>query len=292
MIVLDNINSNNPISINRAIQLLKANRSGFYKWYARSINDPKLLINEMKIKNEIQKIAIEFSRYGYRRITAELRNRGFIVNRKKILRLMREDNLLCVKKKFKPVTTNSNHNFMKYPNLIKDLEILKPNQVWASDITYIQLVKEFVYLAVIIDLFTRKCIGWDLSRSLGTQLTLNALNKTINTRWDENIRELIHHSDQGVQYASIAYTDCLKEHNIRISMSRKGNPYDNAFVESFIKTLKYEEVYLKEYESFPDAHSNINQFIKEVYNKKRLHSSLGYRSPDDFEKELNLNSVA
>ena len=292
MIVLDNINSNNSISINRAIQLLKANRSGFYKWYARSINDPKLLINEMKIKNEIQKIAIEFSRYGYRRITAELRNRGFIVNRKKILRLMREDNLLCVKKKFKPVTTNSNHNFMKYPNLIKDLEILKPNQVWASDITYIQLVKEFVYLAVIIDLFTRKCIGWDLSRSLGTQLTLNALNKTINTRWDENIRELIHHSDQGVQYASIVYTDCLKEHNIRISMSRKGNPYDNAFVESFIKTLKYEEVYLKEYESFPDAHSNINQFIKEVYNKKRLHSSLGYRSPDDFEKELNLNSVA
>ena len=181
---------------------------------------------------------------------------------------------------------------MEYPNLLKDLEITKPNQVWASDITHIQLVKEFVYLAVIIGLFTRKCIGWNLGRNLDPQLTLNALNKAINTRWDENIRELIHHSDQGVQYASIAYADCLKEHNIKISMSGKGNPYDNVFVESFIKTLKYEEVYLKEYESFSDAQSNINQFIKEVYNKKRLHSSLGYKSPDDFEKELNLNSVA
>lgn len=292
MIINENLNLNNTISINNASQLLGVSRRGFYKWKYRLENGSGSLINGMEIKNEIQKIAVEYSRYGYRRITAELRNRGFIVNRKKVLRLMREDNLLCIMKKFKPITTNSNHNFMKYPNLLIDLEITGPNQVWASDITYIQLTREYVYLGVIIYLFTRKCIGWDLSRNLDTQLTLNALNKAINTRWNENIRELIHHSDQGVQYASNAYTDCLKEHNIRISMSRKGNPYDNAFVESFIKTLKYEEVYLKEYESFEDALENIYKFIEVVYNKKRLHSSLGYRSPNDFEDQLNLNSVA
>jgi transposase InsO family protein len=246
----------------------------------------------MEIRSEIQKIAVDFPKYGYRRISAELRNRWFIVNNKKVLRLMREDSLLCVKKKFKPVTTNSNHNLIKYPNLMLDLKITYPNQVWASDITFIQLAKEFVYLAVILDLYSRKCIGWKLGENLDTQLTLGALNKAIKTRWNENIRGLIHHSDQGVQYASAAYIDCLKEHNIKISMSRKGNPYDNAFVESFIKTLKYEEVYLKEYESFQEAQSNINQFIREVYNKKRLHSSLGYQSPNDFEKELNLNSEA
>ena len=292
MVIQESLNSNNPLSINKAVRILDISKSGFYKWSNQPRNNAISLVNEMMLKNEIQAIAIEFSRYGYRRITAELKNRNFIVNRKKVLRLMREDNLLCVKKRFKPVTTNSNHNLMKYPNLIKDLEITQLNQVWASDITYIQLIKEFVYLAVIIDLFTRRCIGWDLNRNLDAKLTLNALNRAIKTRWDNNIRGLIHHSDQGVQYASIAYTDCLKEHSIKISMSRKGNPYDNAFVESFIKTLKYEEVYLKEYDSFNEAYQNIEKFIEEVYNKKRLHSSLGYRSPDDFEKELNLNSVS
>jgi putative transposase len=292
MVINETLNSNNTISISDASRLLSISRRGFYNWKYRLENGSGLLINDMEIKNEIQKIAVEFSRYGYRRIAAELKNRGFNVNRKKVLRLMREDNLLCVKKKFKPVTTNSNHNLKRYPNLLIGLKITRPNQVWASDITYIQLENEYVYLAVIIDLFVRKCIGWDLSRNLDSQLTLNALNKAINTRWDKNIQGLIHHSDQGVQYASIAYTDCLKENNIEISMSRKGNPYDNAFVESFIKTLKYEEVYLKEYESFEDALENIYEFIEEVYNKKRLHSSLGYRSPDDFEEQLNLNSVS
>jgi len=286
------LKSNNSLSINNVVRILDISKSGFYKWSNQLEKNTTLLVNEMKLKNEIQEIAVEFPRYGYRRISAELKNRSLIVNRKKVLRLMKEDNLLCVKKKFRPVTTNSNHSLMKYPNLIKDLEITKPDQVWASDITYIQLTKEFVYLAVIIDLFTRRCIGWDLDRNLDTQLTLNALNRAIETRWNDNIRGLIHHSDQGVQYASIVYTDCLKEHNIKISMSRKGNPYDNAFVESFIKTLKYEEVYLKEYDTFNEAYQNIEKFIEEVYNKKRLHSSLGYRSPDDFEKELNLNSVA
>lgn len=290
MIILNNLKSNKPISINRATKLMKVSRSGFYKWKNRLNCINKSIKGNMEIRNEIQKIAVDFPKYGYRRISAELRYRQFIVNNKKVLKIMREDNLLCAKKKFKPVTTNSNHNLIKYPNLILNLKITCPNQVWASDITFIQLAKEFVYLAVILDLYSRKCIGWKLGENLDTQLTLNALKKAIKTRWDENIRGLIHHSDQGVQYASAAYIDCLKEHSIEISMSRKGNPYDNAFVESFIKTLKYEEVYLKEYESFSDAQSNINQFIKEVYNKKRLHSSLRYQSPNDFERELNLNN--
>lgn len=285
--------SNNLVSTNKAIGLLNVSRSGFYDWKIRQDNGFSSSRTDMKIKNEIQNIAVEFPKYGYRRITAELRNRGFILNHKKVLWLMREDNLLCVKKMFRPITTNSNHNFRKYPNLIKDLEITRPNQVWASDITYIQLLKEFIYLAVILDLFTRRCIGWELSRNIDTDLTLNALHKAIKTRWNDKLRgNTIHHSDQGVQYAAYVYTDCLIDHDIQISMSSKGNPYENAFAESLIKTIKYEEVYMNEYESFKDALKNICNFIEEVYNKKRLHSSLGYRSPDDFERQLNLNSVA
>jgi transposase InsO family protein len=166
------------------------------------------------------------------------------------------------------------------------------NQVWASDITYIRLSEEFVYLAVILDLFSRRCIGWDLDRNLSTELTLNALKMAIKGRWNDNLRGLIHHSDQGVQYASKEYIESLEAHGIRISMAAQGNPYDNAFVESFIRTLKYEEVYLNEYEAFSEALENISRFIEDVYNRKRLHSSLGYRSPIDFEKEVTLNSVA
>jgi transposase InsO family protein len=205
---------------------------------------------------------------------------------------MKEDNLLVLKKRFKPVTTDSNHGFSVYPNLIKDLEITQLNQVWASDITYIQLSQEFVYLSVILDLFSRRCIGWSLGRSLDTQLTLNALEMALQTRWNDNMTRLIHHSDQGVQYASHQYVEQLKTHQIQISMSRKGNPYDNAFVESFIKTLKWEEVYLNEYETYGDALDTIGTFIDEIYNRKRLHSSLAYRSPVDFEQEANLNSIA
>jgi transposase InsO family protein len=293
MSIQKNLNPNNIISLSKATQLLDVSRYGFYKWEVRQEDGFSSSKDEMKLKDEIQKIAVEFPRYGYRRITAELRNRGIPINHKKVLWLMREDNLLCLKKKFKPITTNSNHNLKKYPNQIKNLEITRPDQVWASDITYIQLLKEFVYLSVILDLFTRRCIGWDLSRNIDTDLTLNALHKAINSRWNEKLRErTIHHSDQGVQYAALVYVDCLLDHGIKVSMSNKGNPYENAFAESFIKTIKYEEVYLNEYESFEDALKNIHKFIEEVYNKKRLHSSLGYRSPDDFEHQLNLNSVA
>ena len=204
---------------------------------------------------------------------------------------MREDNLLCIKKKFKPLTTNSNHGHKTYPNLVKNLKIHSLNQVWASDITYIQLINEFVYLAVIIDLFSRRCIGWELSRNIDSQLVLNALDQAFIDRWNNEISGLIHHSDQGVQYASDLYVSRLRKHNILISMSRKGNPYDNAFVESFIKTLKYEEVYLNEYNSYWDAFENISNFIDNVYNKKRLHSSLEYQSPIDFEQRKTLNRI-
>ncbi len=271
------------IPVIKAVELLGVSRSGYYRW--RKLDGDNE--DNMELRNLIQNIAIEFPAYGYRRITVELRNRGYRVNHKKVLRLMREDNLLCVKKIFKPITTDSNHNYRKYPNLVKDLEVNRINQVWAADITYIRLLKEYIYLAVIIDVFSRRCVGWELGRNLDAQLTLSALKKALRNR-----KPMIHHSDQGVQYASSEYVSCLEEHSIRISMSRKGNPYDNAFVESFIGTLKTEEVHLNEYETFSDAMSNIGEFIEEVYNRKRLHSSLGYKSPEDFEMEVGLNTDA
>jgi len=276
------LESGSQISVNRATQLLGVSRCGFYKWL-RSKSGQVNAIPDMDVRNEIQRIAVGFPAYGYRRITAELRNRSYSVNHKRVLRLMREDNLLCVHKDFKPKTTDSRHDLKAYPNLVKGLKITQLNQVWASDITYIRLSGEFVYLAVILDLFSRKCIGWNLD--INTELALKALAMAIETRWNENLRGLIHHSDQGVQYASEEYIGCLKAHGILISMSARGNPYDNAFVESFIRTLKYEEVYLNEYETFSDALDNIAHFIEDVYNKKRLHSAIGYRSPIDFEKE-------
>jgi putative transposase len=277
------------ISVNRAAELLDASRSGYYKWRDKS-HDPEAEINsDVSIKEEMQKIVIEFPGYGYRRVKVELRNRNHVVNQKKVRRLMKEDNLICVKKRFKLQTTDSNHGEKIYPNLAKNLEVKDINRLWVADITYIQLSKEFVYLAVIIDVFSRRCIGWDLSRNIDTQLTLNALLKALQTRNKDDLKSLIHHSDQGVQYASMDYVNYLKDIGIRISMSRKGNPYDNAFAESFMKTLKYEEVYINEYRRFNDALQNIEHFIEEVYNLKRLHSSIGYKSPVEFEKRKSLN---
>ena len=278
----------NPLSISAACSHLDVSRSGYYDWQRRPISEVQPDQYEMKLKNEMQKIAVEFPKYGYRRITAELNRRKYGVNRKRVLRLMREDNLLCMRHKFSPVTTNSNHHHKIYPNLARDMELTGLNQLWVADITYIQLLTEFIYLAVIIDVFSRRCIGWELDRNIDTTLTLNALSKALESRWTEDIKGLVHHSDQGVQYASHEYIDCLKEHSITVSMSRTGNPYDNAFAESFIKTLKYEEVYLSEYRIFEEAHDNIEQFIERVYNEKRLHSSIGYLPPNEFEEELAL----
>jgi len=242
----------------------------------------------MDLRNEIQEIAVEFPGYGYRRITRELRRRGYDVH-KPVLRIMGEDNLLCIKKKFTPRTTDSDHALQIYPNLAKDMEVTAINQLWVADITYIRLDREFVYLAVILDVFSRKCVGWELSRDIDTQLTLNALNKALSNRSGIDLSGLVHHSDRGVQYAANDYINQLNKNDIRISMGRKGNPYDNAFAESFIKTLKYEEVYLKEYESFDDAYMNIEEFIEVLYNEKRLHSSIGYLTPNEFEMKPYLN---
>lgn len=280
------------ISVKCTTKLLEVSRSGYYKWLHRSNDHDNVNNSDLQLRKQIQDIAIEFPGYGYRRITAELRNRGCHINHKKVRRLMKEDNLLCVKKKFKPTTTDSNHKEKIYLNLVKDLQVTGINQLWVADITYIQLLNEFVYLAVIIDVFSRRCIGWELSHHIDTQLTLNALYKALQTRGIDDLQDLIHHSDQGVQYASLDYVNCLKENGIQISMSRKGNPYDNAFAESFIKTLKCEEVYLNEYRTFNDASQNIECFIEEVYNLKRLHSSIGYKSPVDFEEALTLNIEA
>jgi transposase InsO family protein len=277
------------LSISQSCEALEVSRSGYYRWRTK----PEIVSSaNMDLKNQIQEIALEFTGYGYRRVTAELQNRGFKVNRKRVLRLMRQDNLLCLKKRFKPITTDSSHGLPIYPNLLKNTKITGLNQAWVSDITYVQLLHEHIYLAVILDLYSRKCIGWELSRNIDHQLAMNALAKALENRWPEATQGLVHHSDQGVQYASKYYVDCLKEHNILVSMSRKGNPYDNAFAESFIKTLKVEEVYLNEYGTFEDAYRNIWRFIEKVYNHKRLHSALDYRSPERFEMEIALNTVA
>jgi putative transposase len=273
----------NQISISRGCSALGVSRSGYNKWIRKDqthYSDPE----EMKLKNEIHAIAIDFPRYGYRRITIELHRRGFEVNQKVVYELMRIDNLLCIKKQFVPKTTDSEHNLPVYPNLARDIVIVGINQLWAADITYIRLVREFIYLAVIIDVFSRKCIGWKLGRDIDAKLALSALDMALVDRKDMGISDLIHHSDQGVQYASWNYVNRLKEYGINISMSRRGNPYDNAFAESFIKTLKYEEVYLWEYETFDEAHKNIKKFLEVVYNKKRVHSSIGYVTPEEFEK--------
>ena len=275
--------SEKQISIEQACSALEIGRSSYYKWK----QNPEYVDNDIYLRKEIQGICLEFPFYGYRRVTEELYRRKIDVNRKKVLRIMKEDNLLSRRKRaFKPVTTQSDHDYKIYPNLIKNIEVTGLNQVWVADITYIQLVDEFIYLATIEDIFSRKCIGWALSRDIDTILTLNALEMAISKRKSLGMKGLIHHSDRGVQYASNDYVDLLNKFRIIISMSRSGNPYDNAFMESFNKTIKVEEVYINEYQTFEDAYRNIKHFIELVYNKKRLHSSLGYVPPEEFEKEV------
>jgi transposase InsO family protein len=237
---------------------------------------------QMEIRDELQRIALEFPSYGYRRITAEMRRRNWDVNHKRVLRLMREDNLLCLRRKsFVAVTSNSRHSWRIYPNLARTMKLTAVNQLWVADITYIRLRTEFAYLAVILDAYSRRVIGWALGRGLDAELTLSALRMALRQR--QPAAGLVHHSDRGVQYACSDYTDLLKQHQVVISMSRTANPYDNAIAESFIKTLKYEEVYRNEYRDVLDAFANIGDFIERVYNLNRLHSALGYIPPAEFE---------
>jgi len=252
-------------------------RAGFYRWREPRQTTPV----EMELRDEMQKVALEYPAYGSRKMTAELKRRGFSVGRKRVRRMMRQDNLLCIRRRAFVTTTNSRHSLPVYPNLAREVQPAAINQLWVADITYIRLRTEFVYLAVVLDTFSRRVIGWALGRTLEAELALTALRMAVIER--EPAPGLVHHSDRGVQYACGDYTDLLKEHGITISMSRKGNPYDNAACESFMKTLKYEEVYRNEYRDFQDVHAGISEFLDHVYNQKRLHSALGYVPPAEFE---------
>jgi putative transposase len=246
---------------------------------------PKKQEEDLVWKTRIEEIQGIFPKYGYLRVGAELKRQGYKVNKKKIHRIMSKYGLIQKKKQKKHSTTDSNHSLSTYPNLIKDLIPAYPDHIWVGDITYIRLGKGFVYLAVILDVFTRGVRGWALGETLEAGLTISALNNAL-SRY--NVPEY-HHSDQGKQYCSYDYTDILKKNGIRISMSRKATPTDNPYIESFFKTLKYDEVYMWEYDTIETVRLRISEFIDTTYSKKRLHSSLGYVPPEEFESEWNKN---
>lgn len=281
--------SESKLPIKMACETLGCSRISYYRY--EDAGSYYCSIEDVEIKKMIEKVLKEFPCYGYKRVTKQLQRQNQIINHKMVYRIMSENNLLYNRKKaFKIITTDSNHGLPIYRNLIKDITVTRLNHVWVSDITYILLPKGHIYLAAILDRFSRRCIGWALSKNIDADLVLEALNMAIRRRKHLGFDGLIHHSDQGVQYACNEYVDMLEGLGIKISMSRKGNPYDNAHMESFMKTFKIEEVYIKEYETFEEAYNNVKHFIEIVYNKKRLHSSIGYLPPEEFEAEV-LNSI-
>jgi putative transposase len=275
------VKANRGLTIERMVELGRVSRSGFYRFQGDGQAGPD---PDMDLRDAIQRIALEWPSYGRPRITAELRRRGWTVNPKRVYRILREDNLLCVRKRKFVVTTDSNHGRKVYPNLAGKLVVDDVDQLWVADITYIRLQDEFVFLAVILDACSRRVIGWALERTLEDDLTLAALRMALSQRATQP--GLVHHSDRGSQYASTDYTDLLKAQGIEISMSRKGNPWDNAACESFMKSLKYEEVLRNEYRDLGEARRSIVRFLEQVYNEKRLHSALGYCPPVEFERAL------
>lgn len=268
------------LSIERMCELMRVSRTSFY----RSLQQREPEEESMEVRSAIQRVALEHRRrYGYRRVTAELRRRGMPLNHKRVARIMREDNLLAVRRKRFLTTTDSKHELEIYLNLARRMTLTAIDQLWVADITYIRLSNEFVYLAVILDSFSRKVVGWKLDRTLASHLATDALESAIATR--KPLPGLVHHSDRGIQYASGEYAAILRKHEMVPSMSRPANPYDNASCESFIKTLKREEIYANEYHDLDHLRSNIEEFIERYYNQKRLHSALGYRSPEEFEEQ-------
>ena len=258
-----------PVSL--VCELLGCSRSSYY--YQPNPKD------ETEVKSTIEKVAAEWPTYGYRRVTKQLHRQGWDLNKKRVQRLMREMGLLVKTKRKVRKTTNSEHDFPRYPNLVQDLEIVRPDQVWVSDITYIRLRDEFVYLAVIMDVFTRSIRGWHLGRGLDQSLTLIALDRALAGHKPE-----IHHSDQGIQYAATAYIDMLLAVGAAISMAECGQAWQNGYAERLIRTIKEEEVDLSDYEDYNDARFNLGQFLNDVYMHKRIHSSLGYLTPAEFEE--------
>ncbi len=269
------------LSIERMCYLAQVSRASFYRSLAGQMPQEE----EMELQAAIHEIALEHRRrYGYRRITAELRRRGMRVNHKRVLRFMREDNLLAVQPRAFVHTTDSEHEWEVYLNLASRMKLTGVDQLWIADITYIRLKAEFVYLAVILDVFSRKVVGWALERTLAARLPIAALEQAIGER--QPPPGLVHHSDRGVQYACAEYAEILREHQMIPSMSRPANPYDNASCESFIKTLKREEIYANDYRDLEHLRRNVGKFIEQYYNRCRLHSALGYRSPEEFEQRI------
>ena len=254
-------------------------RAGFYRHWQE--HEPR--VEETEVRAQVQQVVLAHRRhYGYRRVTWELRQQGWAVNHKRVARIMREDNLLCVPRRRFLLTTDAQHNLEVCVNLAARLELSGIDQLWVADLTYIRLREQFVYLAVILDAFSRRVVGWALDESLQARLALAALRRALALR--RPAPGLVHHSDRGIQYACHEYVSVLEEHGILPSMSRAGNPYDNAKCESFIRTLKQEEIYTREYRDRADLESRVGHFLEQYYNRQRLHSALNYRSPEHFEQ--------
>jgi len=279
--------SGSQADVQRLCRLAGLPRATYYRHLARRGDEA----NECELRDLIQRICLKHRFYGYRRVAATLRRQGMVVNAKKIQRLMRKDNLLAQRKApFLKPPSGRPSAFLIVPNLVRGLVPSAPDQIWVADITYVHLARAFVYLAVILDAFSRKAVGWALDNTLDASLAIAALDTALETRKPEP-GGLIHHSDRGVQYASIAYRQRLAEYDITISMSRPGNPFDNAKAESFMKTLKTEEINGRTFADIKDARRRIDGFIAEVYNKDRLHSALGYQSPLEFETAFAQNKA-